>query len=168
MKETWKDIKGYEGHYQVSNLGRVKSLSRIVYRSGNRGNMLMGEKILSTSNQEYKTISLKLNGKPKTYKVHKLVAMTFLNHKPNGMIEVIDHIDGNKHNNRVDNLQVVDNRFNTSKGKLNKNKSSKYTGVYYSRGKWASQIQIDGKSIWLGRFENQYDAHMAYQKKLNK
>jgi hypothetical protein len=167
MKEIWKDIKGYEGYYQISNFGRVKSLPRIVNRSGNKGNMLIGEKILTSSNQKYKTIGLKMGGKQKTYKVHKLVAISFLDHKPNGMVEIIDHIDGNKHNNKVDNLQIVNNRFNTSKGKLNKSKSSKYTGVYFNSGKWVAGIQIEGKSIYLGRFDNEYDAHIAYQKKLN-
>jgi hypothetical protein len=167
--EIWKDIKGYEGHYQVSNLGRVKSLSRIVNRGGIRGNMALDEKILKQYNhyKGYKTIQFKVDGKIKTYKVHQLVAMAFLGHTPSGMSFIIDHFDNDKSNNNVSNLRIVTNRENTSKGKL-LDKSSKYTGVSFNRGKWVSFIQVNKKNKYLGRFNDEYEAHLAYQSELEK
>jgi len=168
MKENWKDIPGFEGHYQVSDLGRVRSLDRIVVRGGIKGSMNLKGKIMSQSiNRGYYHIQLKLNGKYKTAKIHQLVAMAFLDFTPCGMDKIIDHIDSDKQNNTLSNLQITDNRYNTSKGKLGSVKTSKYTGVYHTNGKWASQIQINGKSIWLGRFEKENDANLAYQEKLN-
>jgi hypothetical protein len=167
--EIWKDIKGYEGHYQVSNLGRVKSLNREINRGGVRGNMLLDEKILkqSTHHKGYRTIQFKVDGKIKTYKIHQLVAMSFLGHTPCGMSSIIDHIDNNKSNNNVSNLRIVSNRENTSKGKL-VGKSSKYTGVSFNRGKWVSFIQVDKKNKYLGRFNDEYEAHLAYKSELEK
>jgi hypothetical protein len=153
--EIWKDIKGYEGHYQVSNLGRVKSLSRIVNRGGIRGNMALDEKILKQYNhyKGYKTIQFKVDGKIKTYKVHQLVAMAFLGHTPSGMSFIIDHFDNDKSNNNVSKLL---------------DKSSKYTGVSFNRGKWVSFIQVNKKNKYLGRFNDEYEAHLAYQSELEK
>ncbi len=168
--ENWKDIKGYEGHYQVSNLGRVKSLDRIVSRSGNRNDMTLKGKLLceTITDKGYKSVTLAFNGRRITYKLHKLVAMSFLGHEPNGMKTIIDHIDNNKLNNNFTNLIEIDNRQNTSKGKLLKNKSSKYTGVSFNKGKWTSFIQIDGKNKYLGRFITEEEAYLAYKEELKK
>ncbi len=98
-KEIWKDIEGYEGLYQVSNFGRIKSLKRT---------SLMGrslkEKILkqSKNTKGYYQVGL-YSKKPKTIMVHILVAQTFIP-KPNNKHE-INHIDGCKTNNRVGNLE---------------------------------------------------------------
>ena len=91
--EIWKEIKGYEG-YEVSNLGRVKSLKRkkeiffLFVRDGGG----------------YLQVVLCKNTKTKTKKVHKLVAIMFLNHKPSGYKLVVDHIDNNKLNNKTINI----------------------------------------------------------------
>jgi hypothetical protein len=93
QEEIWKDIPNYEGCYQVSNLARVKSLAR---RNGKR---VVVEKILRTfltESRKYISVSLSLNGKLKLFSVHQLVAMAFLNHKPNGNTLVVDHIDGDQ------------------------------------------------------------------------
>ena len=168
--EIWKDIKGYEGHYQVSNLGRVKSLDRIVNRSGVRNNMILKGKLKKQSShyKGYKLVQLKVDGLFKTYKVHQLVAMSFLGHTPTGMSSIIDHIDNDKTNNIVSNLRIISNRENTSKGKLLKNKSSKYTGVSFNKGKWTSFIQIDKKNKYLGRFITEEEAYLAYKQELKK
>jgi hypothetical protein len=154
MEEIWKDIPVYEGIYQVSNLGRIKSLK------------FGKEKILNgwIRRDGYIAVNLMYN-KRKTYRLHQLIAITFLNHKPNGHKIVVDHIDNNKLNNRLDNLQLVSQRFNSSKDRKG---SSKYTGVSWNkkRKKYESQIVINNKRKYLGLFENEYDAHLAYQNKL--
>ena len=167
MVEEFRKIKDYQ-NYEISNLGRVKSLSRNVWNGKTYYNIK--EKILVNrldSHNYYIVTLLNKNGK-KTFKVHKLVAISFLNHKPNGYESVIDHIDNNRLNNKLDNLQITTQRKNSSKDK--KNKSSKYTGVSLikSTNKWYSYIRINGIGINLGCFDNEYDAHLAYQEAINK
>ena len=156
MEEVWRDIPQYEGIYQASNLGRIKSLIK------NKDCI----KKFSTDSNGYLIVRMFKEKKATTKRVHKLVAMAFLNHKSNGYNEVVDHIDNNKTNNSVCNLQLVTQRFNASKNK-NK-KSSKYTGVTYrqKRKKWESSIKINGKSYFLGMFDSEEDASKAYQDKL--
>lgn len=118
------------------------------------------------SSNGYYTVSLfKFN--KKTFTNHILVAVHFLNHKSNGFKIIIDHIDNNKLNNNVSNLQLISVRENTSKDR--KNKTSKYTGVswYKITNKWKSSIRINGKVKHLGYFENELDASNAYQSALN-
>jgi hypothetical protein len=98
--EVWKDIEGYEGIYQVSSLGAVKSLDRL----DGRGHKILG-KLLKTGNdvRGYQQVSLSKNGKATVRRVHRLVAETFIpnpEEKPQ-----VNHIDGYKTNNTVDNLE---------------------------------------------------------------
>ena len=106
MKEIWKNIEGYEGLYQVSNLGRIKSLERIINNpwKGLLRTRLVKEKIrkLPLCNNGYPTVRLS-NGKGKTFKVHGIVGKTFLG-KSN--LE-INHIDCDKTNNSINNLEYV-------------------------------------------------------------
>lgn len=103
MVEIWKDIEGYEGLYQVSNLGRVKSLER--YRKNHNKLQKIEEKIKKTrqDKQGYLLVDLYKNNKIKTVRVHRLVAKAFIENIDNK--ETVNHIDGNKHNNRIDNLE---------------------------------------------------------------
>ena len=96
IKEIWKDIPNYENSYQVSNLGRVKSL-------GNKSNHKK-EIILKQSNiMKYQCVSLRKNNKTKMFKVHRLVAKTFIPNLSN--YPQVNHKDGNKLNNKVQNLE---------------------------------------------------------------
>ena len=157
--EIWKDIVGYEGLYQVSNMGNVKSLN---YNRTGKERLLK----LNTNTYGYNRISLSKNSITKDFKVHQLMAIVFLNHTPNGNTLVVDHINDIKTDNRLENLQVVTNRFNSRK--TQGNYSSKYKGVCLKRktNKWGACISIDGKLKHLGYFEKEYDAHVAYQNKL--
>lgn len=169
-REEWRDVKGYEGHYQVSSFGRVKSLKRTVpFRNGHRN---IEESILkgSANSDGYLNFGLYLDGRKKTAKCARLVAVAFLNHTPCGHKLVIDHIDGDKLNNRVDNLEIVTNRENSStcyrsdRDEL----SSKYVGVYWSERlqKWIAEIQVNREKNHLGCFSIELDAHNAYQEAL--
>lgn len=160
MREIFKQIEGYE-NYQVSNLGRVKRL-------GN--NFKTKEKILKggVSSNGYLSVNLVEGGKQKTYNIHQLVAMAFLNHVPCGYKKVVDHINNIKTDNRLINLQLITNRENSSKDK--KNKTSKFVGVSWHKplNKWVARIRIKEKRKHLGYFEKEIDAHNAYQNKLKK
>ena len=166
-KEIWKDIIGFESCYQVSNKGRVKSLYRKITSIKGRSYMLK-ERILkpSTNGNGYKKFTLKNKGLTKYVYSHKLVAMAFLSHKPCGYKLVVNHIDHNILNNNVENLELVTQRENTSRRCVNY--TSKYTGVNWNKSKmkWRSKIWINNKSIELGFYENEFSAHLAYQKKL--
>jgi len=107
MIETWKDIPEYNGIYQVSNFGNVKSLSRVVVN--NKGFRTIPDKVLNAGidNVGYYRLNLSVNSKIKTFRVHVLVAMAFLNYKPNYGKLVCDHIDENKLNNNLSNLQII-------------------------------------------------------------
>ena len=160
--EIFKDIKDYEAMYQVSNLGNVKSLARKSFTG-----KLLAERILKPSrgSHGYLTLSLRKNGKPKNRTVHQLVAEAFLGHLACGHAIEVDHIDEDKLNNRLDNLQLLSSAEHRGKGS-----SSKYTGVsWHNRdNKWTAQIMINGKKKYLGRFACELKAAYAYQTALNK
>jgi len=153
-EEIWKDVPNYEGIYKVSDLGNIKSLL---------SNKIMKQ---SNTNDGYLCISLMNKGKRWRPKIHQIVAMAFLGHIPCGMKMVIDHINDNPLDNRVENLQIVTTRYNSNKtqGKY----SSKYKGVSWncSRLKWVARIHINGETKHLGAFVNEYDAHLAYENEL--
>ncbi len=161
-EEIWKDVPSYEGIYQVSNLGRVKSLSRVKLNKG-KFPFLANERILK---QHLNNNYMKIRLSDKMLSVHQLVAMAFLNHKIEGMNLVVDHINNNPLDNRVENLQIITQRHNASKDK--KNKTSKYTGVYWfkAKSKWRSYIRIGLKQVHLGYFNCELSAHLAYENKL--
>lgn len=102
--EMWKDIIGYEGLYQISNLGRIKSLERKV-RHNYGGLRIVPEKILKPSpdGDGYLYISLSKEGKKKNPKIHKLVAYHFLENPDN--LPQVNHLDEDKNNNRLSNLE---------------------------------------------------------------
>lgn len=105
MLEIWRDIKDYEGLYQVSNLGRVKSLER--YTKRKNGMYHIRECILKLCNNGlgYKVVNLRKNNKYQMYTVHRLVAEAFIPNPENK--PCIDHINTIRDDNRVDNLRWV-------------------------------------------------------------
>jgi hypothetical protein len=105
-QEVWADVKGYEGIYQISTFGNIKSNSRILIRSNGKP-QTVEELILKVRKGRYYNIKLRKEGVEKTYNIHQLVAVAFLNHKPNGHELVVDHIDMNELNNHVSNLRLI-------------------------------------------------------------
>ena len=154
--EEWKSIPDFE-NYMVSNLGRVKSVN---YRRTGKESLMS----LSENNRGYIQVTLRNDNGKKTFTVHKLVAIAFLSHTPNGRLDVVDHIDNNPLNNRADNLQITTQRVNTSKDKKG---TSKYTGVSKKKGKnlWVAQISIKYKKYHIGYFKTELEAHEAYKQK---
>lgn len=111
MTEVWKDVKGYEGLYQVSNLGRVKSLARIL----NDGRKWK-EKVLKLGKDKdgYLQVHLYKNGKPKMFKIYRLVAEAFI---PNpDSLPCVNHKDEDKTNNTVENLEWCTHEYNVNYG----------------------------------------------------
>ena len=160
--EVWKDIPEYEGLYQVSNLGNVRSLN---FKNTKKVKIL--KKGLN-SNGRYR-ITLSKNGKKKgNCKISQLSAMAFLNHKPCGHKIVVDHIDNDKENDKLYNLQLISNRENTIKD--TKRGSSRYVGVSWSKTskKWRATIHTQGKLKHLGYFTDEKEAAQVYQNELNK
>lgn len=111
--EEWKDIEDYEGLYQVSNLGRIRS--KYKYNCRKQKQAIISEteyKIIKPINSEYLKVTLVKNRIKKQFKIHRIVAKAFIEN-PKGK-EQVNHIDGNKHNNKVDNLE-----WNTVKENIN-------------------------------------------------
>lgn len=106
MQEIWKDIKGFESFYQVSNLGNVKSLDRYILYSNGTRHFHSGKILTPTLNKYgYYYVHLKKEGSNKKIYVHRLVAQAFIPNKNNK--EEVNHIDCNPANNKVDNLEWV-------------------------------------------------------------
>ena len=162
--EQWKDIEGYEGIYQISNFGIVKSVSRYIKNKHNTLT-LTKEKIMKLCNDKdgYKLVSLMKNGNSKTCRVHFLVSKVFLNKKTNES-DVIDHINNIKYDNRVCNLQYISLRENVSKDRKNKNN---FLGIYKNGNKFSAKIIIDGVRKYLGTFNTPEEANNEYLKNLN-
>lgn len=152
--EVFKDIINFPG-YRVSNMGRVTSV-----RKSKDVRLL----IPHLEKSGYVTVVLVGKvGKLSTKRIHSLVAGAFLGHtyKKGGLI--VDHIDNNKSNNKLSNLQLISIRENSTKDKENK-----FTGVTLDKvsNRYRSRITIEGKRIHLGMFNTQEEAYDAYLNKL--
>lgn len=115
----WKDIEGYEGYYQVSSHGQVRSVDRIVMSSG-FPRKIKGQLLAQTTDRDgYKHLRLRKNGKEKSFFVHRLVANTFvLNFNPEENIQV-NHKDEDKKNNHYLNLEWCTHQYNINYGTRN-------------------------------------------------
>ena len=161
IQEIWRDIPNYEGYYQVSNLGRIKSL-QTGSGSGRRKSV---DGILSPTikSNGYFSVMLYKDTISKRFHVHRLVGICFLG---NSILQ-INHKDKNKLNNNVSNLEFVSNRFNTNHRFNNTNKSSSFRGITKRRNSFIARILVDRKRIYLGSFKNEKDASDAYENALN-
>lgn len=142
MEEIWKDIEGFEGYYQVSNLGRVKSLKRV-----NDEGRHLPEMILKLGiHNGYRNVVLCRNSITKTFSVHRLVGKAFVPNPENK--PCINHKDENRKNNHVDNLEWVTQKENANYGTRNKRSGDKH-------GKRVIQFDLNGKEIrrWISAAE---------------
>jgi len=159
MIEIWKDILNYNGCYAISNLGRVKSLAR---------KQVTKDRIIKCviNSRGYLRVNLYKNSIRSSNSVHQLVSVAFLNHVADGMNLVVNHIDFDKTNNNINNLEIVTSRVNSNRKHLKS--KSEYTGVswYKDRCKWTSRIVINKRKVHLGSFTTEIDASNVYQKAL--
>ena len=169
MQEIWKDIKGYEGKYQISNLGNVRSL----YDTNQFKKTFRIKKLSLGERSGYKVIALTKNGKRKSFQVHRLVAEAFIPNLQNKPF--INHIDENRINNNVNNLEWCTQKENVlhSKYKMYKPKKSKlptsgekyiikrnrYNKIFYE-----IFIYKNGKRTYLGRKNNLKEAILLRNK----
>lgn len=153
--EIWKDIQGYEGLYQVSNMGRIKSLPRIVERNGQKMRLKATVLRPQKCTNGYLFVCLSNRGEVKQFLIHRLVANAFI---PNGNGE-INHIDENKANNALYNLEWLSHSENIRHGtciersKRNHNQRGCNNPMYGRTGskspqaKRIIQCDMDGKPI---------------------
>lgn len=170
--EIWKPIKGFEGLYEVSNYGRVRSVDRFIEDKNQYGiyKKFLSGKILSPSKDKFGYYRIKLLGKP--CKVHRLVAEAFIPNQDN--LPCVNHKDENPSNNNVDNLEWCTQKYNTNYGNRNKkirNKLSRNvicleTGTIYQSaieverltGLYASNIC----RCCLGKYKSYLGLHWKY------
>lgn len=145
MKEVWKDIPDYEGLYQASNLGNIKSLQRTMPNSGAYGKYFtVKEKILKPHlhNNGYCSVKLSKYGKINRVTVHKLIATLFVANPHN--YSIINHKDENKSNNKADNLEWCTAKYNCNYGTRNERLRIINTLV---GGKKVLQYSLDGDFV---------------------
>lgn len=158
-EEIWVPIPGYEGRYYVNKKGQVKSTP---FDTGRRERILKPQK----NGVGYLFVTLCLGGKLKMMTVHKIVAMAYLGHTPDGTNRIcVDHINDDKVDNRLENLQLLSNRDNIYKTNSKKPRSSSHIGVSYNKRakKWVAMINYKGKAHYLGLYTDEEDASRAYQ-----
>jgi len=146
--EGCKDIKGYEGYYQIDIFGNVKSI---------KSNKILKPRKYSGG---YLGFALQKNGIRKEFKQHRLVAENFINFDSDK--NIVNHKNGNTSDNRVENLEWVTQRENIS----HYHSATKLLGVSRHRetNKYTSRIFINGKSKYIGLFKCTTAAYLAYIK----
>lgn len=137
-EEIWKDIPGYEGYYQASTFGNIKSVERYIDRKGKR--IHIKERILSPERTAtgYLRVGLYKDGKQRLIRVHKLVAETFLENSKN--YKSINHKDENPMNNNVENLEFCNHKYNNNYG-------SHGEKISKANGKPVMQFDLNGTFI---------------------
>lgn len=138
MIEEWKDIKGYEGLYQVSNLGRVKRLHGGSERMLKQGKQPNG----------YMTVHLYRDGKRKAYRVHRLVAEVFISNPENK--PEVNHFDEDKTNNMVSNLEWCTRKENINYGTRNERLSKAIKAIDIGNGEYNHYKSINDCARKLG------------------
>lgn len=177
IEEIWKDIKGYEGLYQVSNIGRVKSLKR--HRRGSGKELVcVNEKIkaLQDNGHGYMTTTLYQNNKGQVVYIHRLVAVAFISNPNN--LPCVNHINEDKSNNSASNLEWCSYEYNNNYGTKPKRLSasnrnhpdtSKAVLQYDLQGnlisEWPSMREIQRRGV--ARCENVYRACVGIYKQAN-
>lgn len=150
-KEIWKSVKGFEGAYEVSNLGKVRSVDRIVVYPDGKPRLKKGKELSqATSRGGYNAILICTQKERKNYLVHRLVAEAFIPNPEN--LPCINHKDENKHNNCVENLEWCTHQYNNNYGE-----HTKKIAKHFAR----PVIQLDMNGNFIARFESSWDAQRA-------
>ena len=162
--EEWKSIPGYEGLYEVSNLGRVRSLDRYVKYSNGNIHLHKGKVLSPGKNTDgYLEVVLKCNRKCKTITVHRLVAQTFIPNPDN--LPQVNHKDEVKSNNCVENLEWCTQQYNLNYNGVLKRRSQrmKENGIYeknaLKRRKYPDTVGLDEKeyrNYYMREYKREY------------
>ena len=148
----WHWIEDYENRYRIYKNGDIESC------------IFKKKKILKPSMNKFGYLEILLRTKGvknvKHFKLHRLIAIYFIPNPDNK--ELIDHIDGNKLNNSIENLRWCNRQENN----LNRKNTGKYKkGVSYNNGKFQSSLNINGKKIYLGLYKTEDKAHEVFKQK---
>ena len=171
MNEEWRDIPGYEGLYQVSNLGRVKSLEKIDARGWHRKEKIL---VQIDNMHGYYQLMLYKNKNKKKISVHRLVALAFIPNPNN--YPCVNHKDENKHNNNADNLEWCTHKYNNNYGttqerRINntnfkeRTKNTDYSKIAAKNSKKVYQYTIGGELVKVWESETEivkyYDSKVS-------
>ena len=165
MTEEWRDVSGYEGIYQVSNMGHVRTFRRkdglVGYKISDEPRLLS----LVSNGNGYIYVSLTKDTVRKNHYVHRLVAEAFIGDIPKGC--VINHLDYDKSNNASENLEIVSQRDNVLYSSVNMRKPKKRTGDYYivDRG---GRYEVTVKLKYVGSYKTIEEARRARDEYINK
>lgn len=168
MKEIWKDVKEYENLYEISNLGRFRK-HRCKLKKGNHEDSLL--RAIGTNRDGYSLVTLSKKGIKKNKTVHQLVAGAFMSNFVYG--QQLNHIDGDKSNNRIDNIELTTSSANNAHAHaldLNfKKGKSKYRNVSIQfdkraknpKPKYMASVKLDGKRHYIGSYSDEISAAKA-------
>jgi len=155
MEEIWKDIENFSGIYQVSNLGRVKTLPRMVWN--HNGYYIRKPQLLTqrTNYKGYLVVSLtKEHSNDKNVFVHRIVAKAFIQNPKPSEYDQINHIDGIKTNNHVDNLEWCTSKYNCNYGTRNIRLSTALKGRHFT-DEWKQKLSQNKIGITLSEIVKQ-------------
>ena len=161
MEEVWKQIKGYEGYYEVSNLGRVRSLDRVVLDKGGRRQVKKGCIMKPRQDRQgYVIVALSMNRHYTNKCIHTLVADAFIPNPDN--LPQVNHIDEDKSNNVYTNLEWCTPKYNANYGSRNKKviESNIKNGHYNP-----SHIGLDKKELRRILSKEWKESHPGYWKR---
>lgn len=158
MEEIWKDIEGYKDYYQISNLGRVKALKRRIIKSNNYRNTKERILKINKSSNGYLTISLSMFCNGKTFRIHRLISVAFIDNPENK--PCINHIDGNKFNNTIENLEwctYSENAIHAYKNGLRIPSALGKLGINNKGSKLVYQYDLEGN--YINQYNGTQEAH---------
>lgn len=164
MEEIWKDIPGYEGYYQISNLGRVKTLERILPNNRFKNVLCVHkEKIMKQNNDTkgYPAVTLRVNNVIKTLRVHRLVAQAFIPNPENK--PQINHVNGVKTDYSIENLEWCnqsENNYHAYRVKLKTSESVR--GIKSHHAKLTEEIVLEIRKRYLTENISQKDLSEFY------
>ena len=164
MDEMWKDIPNYEDYYQVSNYGNVRTKERLITNVNGKKN-LYKSKERKPSISDYRMIALSKKGFVKMFKISRIVATLFVDGR-NAVRKIVNHIDGNKHNDFYKNLEWCSYSENAIHASNLYKRYDKNIGVFFDkkRNKWTSYLYRDNKNLFIGRFVTEKEALDAKSK----
>jgi len=149
----WKWIEGYENLYKICSNGDIISYKR--YKEGKI-------KKPTIDSKGYLYVGLHKNNKKKNFSIHRLIGLHFINNPNN--YQIVDHINRNKRDNRIENLRWVTHSANS---RNTKNYGKFLKGVSFEKYKFRAQICINNKSKHLGFFDTELEAHEKYMENYN-